>query len=189
MRFLSDISNIVSLSIANAVYYEKIETLAVKDSLTGLFVRYRFDERVEEEFSRSKVSGSPLSLVMFDIDHFKQVNDKWGHPVGDVVLRAVSKTIMDQTRETDFCARYGGEEIAVLMPLTGISNCHRIAERIRKKIEEEKIGDQKIAVTISGGITTVNPDMKTVHDFIESADRALYQAKNDGRNRLVKDAV
>jgi len=186
LRFLSDISNIVSLALANAVYFDKVETLAVKDSLTGLFARYRFDERVEEEFSRAKAYGSTLSLVMFDLDHFKKVNDTWGHQYGDQVLQAVAKVIQSQTRETDFCARYGGEEIAVIMPLASLENAYQIADRIRKNVESSRIGEHKVQVTLSGGVTSVQSPMKDLEDLVHSVDQALYQAKEKGRNQVVK---
>jgi diguanylate cyclase (GGDEF)-like protein len=186
LRFLSDIANIVSVGVANAVYYEKVESLAVHDSLTDLYVRYRFDERVEEEFARARASGSPLSLILFDLDHFKNVNDQWGHQAGDMVLKSVAEIVLGQTRETDFCARYGGEEIAVLMPRTQIKNSYLIAERIRKTVESHSTGPDKVQVTLSGGVTTLLPSMKSPQNFIESADQALYQAKDGGRNRLVK---
>lgn len=186
LRFLSDISNIVSIAVANAVYYEKVESLAVHDSLTGLYVRYRFDERVEEEFARAKAAESPLSLILFDLDHFKHINDKWGHLEGDLVLKTVADIVLKQTRETDFCARFGGEEIAVLMPHTHLKNSYSIAERIRKTVEAAVIGTEKIRVTMSGGVAVLKPSMKTPQNFIEAADRALYEAKDSGRNRLVK---
>ncbi len=186
LRFLSDISNIVSIAVANAVYYEKVESLAVHDSLTGLYVRYRFDERVEEEFARAKASGSSLSLILFDLDHFKHINDKWGHLEGDRVLKTVAEIVINQTRETDFCARFGGEEIAVLMPHTQIRNSFAIADRIRKMVESTPVGPEKIHVTMSGGVAALKASMKSPQDFIEAADRALYQAKDSGRNKLVK---
>lgn len=186
MRFLSDVSNIVSLALTNAVYYEKVESLAVKDSLTDLYVRYRFDERIEEEFSRCRVSGAKLSLLMLDIDHFKKVNDIWGHLVGDSVLKKVAQIIVSQTRATDFCARYGGEEMTVIMPLADVKNAYQIAERIRQMVESAEMADKKLKVTISGGVTGVSPKVGNVKELIESADRALYQAKQEGRNRIIK---
>lgn len=184
LRFFADMSSIVSLAISNAVYYEKVESLAVKDSLTQLFVRMRFDERIEEEFARSRAGGSPLSLLMLDIDGFKKINDHYGHGAGDQVLKIVAETVMRLTRETDFCARYGGEEISVLMPLTTVENALQIAERIRESIQETLMGPQRISVTISGGLSAVQSWMKGPHHLVESADRALYKAKEGGRNRI-----
>jgi diguanylate cyclase (GGDEF)-like protein len=186
LRFLSDIANIVSLSMTNAMYYEKVESLAVKDSLTGLYARYRFDERVEQEFFRSKDRRLPLSLLILDIDHFKRVNDKWGHLLGDRVLKFIAKTIEKQTRETDFCARYGGEEFVVLMPLTTLKNAFQIAERIRMSIEEGLVEPERVKVSISGGISCVLPGTQDALELIGAADRALYRAKEHGRNRIVK---
>lgn len=185
LRFFSDISNIVSLVTTNALFYEKIESLAVRDSLTGLFVRYRFDERLEEEFFRSKINKSALSLIIFDIDHFKRVNDAWGHLVGDKILHNVAEIIVTQTRTTDFCSRYGGEEIAVLMPFTSQENAYQIAERIRLKVMATPMGKEKIYVTISGGVASRNPNMDQSNVLIETADRALYKAKDLGRNKVV----
>ena len=189
LRFLSDIADIVSVGVANAVYYEKVESLAVRDPLTGLYVRYRFDEKVEEEFTRAQVSGLPLALIFFDLDYFKKVNDRWGHLVGDEVLKSVAEIVLSETRETDFCARYGGEEIAVLMPRTQVRNSYLIAERIRKEVESHSIGPNKVRVTLSGGVAAFLPSMTTSQDLIKSADLALYQAKDAGRNRLIKVKV
>ena len=189
LRFLSNIADIVSVGVANAVYYEKVESLAVHDPLTGLYVRYRFDEKLEEEFTRARVSGVPLSLILFDLDYFKKVNDQWGHLTGDAVLKSVAEIVLSQTRETDFCARYGGEEIAVLMPRTQIRNSYLIAERIRKIVESHSIGPDKVRVTLSGGVAAFLPSMTISQDLIKSADRALYQAKDAGRNRLIKVAT
>lgn len=187
LRFFSDLSNIVSLALSNAVYYEKVESLAVKDSLTHLFVRKRFDERIEEEFARARAVGSNLTLLMLDIDHFKKINDRYGHPVGDQVLRHVAEVVMSQTRETDFCARYGGEEIAVLMPLTSLENSYQIAERIREKVMNGKVGSTGASVTISGGIASIQSYMRGPEQLVESADRALYKSKSAGRNRITMD--
>ncbi|MBI2915394.1 MAG: sensor domain-containing diguanylate cyclase, partial [Elusimicrobia bacterium] len=184
-RFLADISSLVSLSVSNAVYYEKVESLAVKDALTGLYARYRFDEKIEEEFFRSRKSGSPLSLIFFDIDLFKRVNDSWGHNVGDEVLKSVAAFVMGQTRETDFCARYGGEEIVVLMPLTTLGNASQIADRIRQKVAAHPIGFEQIPVTISGGVSSLTASMDTPLSLLQSADQSLYKAKGSGRNRIV----
>ncbi len=187
LRFFSDLSNIVSLALSNAVYYEKVESLAVKDSLTHLFVRKRFDERIEEEFARARAVGSNLTLLMLDIDHFKKINDRHGHTVGDQVLKHVAEVVLNQTRETDFCARYGGEEIAVLMPLTSLENSYQIAERIREKVMTEKFGSSGASVTLSGGIASIQSYMRGPEQLIESADRALYKSKSGGRNRITMD--
>ncbi len=187
LRFFSDLSSVVNLALSNAVYYEKVESLAVKDSLTQLFVRKRFDERIEEEFARARAVGSNLTLLMLDIDHFKKVNDRFGHLVGDQVLKFVAEAVTKQTRETDFCARYGGEEIAVLMPLTSLENAYQISERIREKVMEGRIGAPGVSVTISGGIASIQSYMRGPVQLVESADRALYKSKEGGRNRITLD--
>jgi len=185
LRFFSNISNIISLAVTNALLYEKVESLAIKDSLTGLYVRYRFDERLEEEFFRASSSQSPLSLILFDIDHFKSVNDRWGHTIGDEVLETVASLILKSTRGTDFCARYGGEEIAIIMPLTKGENALLIADRIRNKVMETKFGKDGLTVTISGGVAALGPKMLKVEDLFVSVDKALYGAKESGRNKVL----
>lgn len=186
LRFLSDIANIVSLAMSSAFYYQEIKSLAERDSLTNSYVRYRFDERIEEEFSRSKESSLPLSLILLDIDHFKQVNDLRGHLIGDLALKLVSQVITAQTRETDFCARYGGDEFAVIMPLTTLENSYQIAKRMRKNIAESLIGPEKTGITISGGVACVVPSQKNVQELIQSADRALYLAKEKGGDQIIR---
>ena len=136
----------------NSLLYEKVEQLAEKDSLTGLFVRYRFDERADELFARASVTDTPLSLLIVDLDHFKQVNDQWGHLSGDIVLRQVAETILEKSREIDFCARYGGEEMAVLMPSTSLESAFQFADRVREAVSDLSIGPDKIRVTFSGGV-------------------------------------
>ena len=186
LRYVSDISNIISLSVSNALYYEKVMSLAVYDSLTGLYVRYRFDERIEEEFSRAAASHSMLSLIMFDIDFFKRVNDTYGHPVGDKVLKAVTQVIRAQTRDTDFCARYGGEEIAVIMPLTALDNSYRFADRIRERVSALTFDEQGLSVTISGGVAGFTAKVNDAASLVSLCNTALDKAKEKGRNQLVK---
>ncbi len=185
LRFFANITHMISLAATNALLYEKVESLAIRDSLTGLYVKYRLKERLEEEFFRASPTQSPLSLILYDIDHFKEVNDRWGHTVGDEVLEKVSNLILKSTRETDFCARFGGEEIAILMPLTTGENALLIADRIRNKIMGLKFGNESLSITISGGVSTLKNEILKAEDLVLWADKALYQAKNSGRNRVV----
>lgn len=151
------------------------------DRLTGLNNRGSFDEFLFEEFERALRRNRPLSLLMMDIDHFKKLNDTFGHAHGDEVLRQVSKILGDNVRPADFAARYGGEEFVVVLPNTSEEGAMILAERIRKAIQNNR-WDQR-AVTVSIGVATQSRDHGNAHDLTCSADSALYESKQNGRNR------
>ena len=161
-----------------------IETRAQTDQLTGLHNRRYFDEKIAEMLRLCDRSGQPLSLLVADIDHFKKVNDSWGHEAGDAVLKAVARIFQDTVRETDVCARYGGEEIVVLLPNTPLHGAMELAERLRRVVVEKPVvaGRAAIPVSISVGVATYLQSALARDDFFPAADRALYQAKHDGRN-------
>lgn len=164
-----------------------LEQISVVDALTGLSNRRSLMAHIDREISRAKRHKRPLSLIMLDIDHFKQVNDRWGHLAGDEVLRAVSDACRDAVREHDLVGRYGGEEIVVVLPEAQIDDAVIIAERIRQKIGEISVryGDDHISVTASSGAASLDmlPEEKRTTDrFIEVTDRAMYRAKAEGRN-------
>jgi diguanylate cyclase (GGDEF)-like protein len=166
----------------------KLRELAFCDGLTGLYNHRYFQELMEREMSRSVRYGDVLSLMMFDIDHFKRVNDTYGHPGGDVILRNLAALVKDCMRNSDVVARYGGEEFAVILPLTEAAGCKVFAERLRRKVEQMKtnIGGKQVKITVSIGMATYVPEM-TANDksqLIDAADRALYQSKQNGRNRV-----
>jgi len=175
-----------SLGIKRAFLYKKVQELSITDGLTQIFSRRYFLERFEEEFNRSKKFGFNLSFLMVDIDHFKEVNDSYGHLVGDAILRDVSRVIKDNIRQIDFMGRYGGEEISLALAETDKNQARFAAERIRKAIESRdfRVYDEDLKVTISIGIATFPDGVKDTHSFIEKADRALYQAKDSGRNKV-----
>ena len=179
--------NQASTSIANAKLHAAIEKMATTDGLTGLFNHRLFQEKLSEEFRRSSRFPDPVSLLLTDIDYFKKVNDTYGHPVGDEVLREVSKVIMDTIRNIDIPARYGGEEFAIILPGADADGAKIIAERLRKAIMEKTFsGDgRSFQVTISIGIATSPSDAKSKEELIEKADQALYHAKHNGRNQSV----
>ncbi|MBI3995583.1 MAG: diguanylate cyclase [Nitrospirae bacterium] len=165
----------------------ELKDLSVRDGLTGLFNRRGFGQRLKEEIGRSQRYIHPLSLLMFDIDHFKTINDFHGHPAGDVVLRVLAVCIQGQIRPTDWAARYGGEEFAVLLPETAGSGAAVAAERLRAAVAGRavRIGPEKTArVTVSVGIATFPEDAATEEALVAAADRALYEAKRAGRNRV-----
>jgi diguanylate cyclase (GGDEF)-like protein/PAS domain S-box-containing protein len=158
----------------------QLEALATLDGLTNLKNRRAFSERLSEEVSRSRRGGSPLSLLLFDIDHFKQFNDTFGHPRGDDVLCMVGRILQRGVRDTDFAARYGGEEFAVILPDTARDEARLLAERLRHAVECAEWVDR--VVTVSAGAATLGPDVVMVDALVEQADRALYRSKERGRN-------
>jgi diguanylate cyclase (GGDEF)-like protein len=167
---------------------ESLRELALRDGLTGLYNHRYFQEILEVELNRGLRYEHPLSLLLIDIDFFKKVNDLYGHPAGDHVLRAVSRLLVKLVRHSDIVARYGGEEFAVIMPETGSRGARVIAQRLRRGIGQEQIDykDQSISVTISIGLATSDGNNTSTgrKELIELSDRALYRAKQNGRNRI-----
>jgi diguanylate cyclase (GGDEF)-like protein/PAS domain S-box-containing protein len=164
-----------------------LKQMAITDELTGLTNRRYIVERLEEEFQRSKRSGRPLSLIMLDIDHFKQINDAYGHLFGDVVLRVIASRIKSSLRKHDLVGRVGGEEFLVVCPDSSIEDTVVVAERIRKIINDELIGDgiNEVKVALSAGVTMLKADDDSADRIFSRADTALYKAKGEGRNRFV----
>jgi diguanylate cyclase (GGDEF)-like protein len=179
--------NQASTSIANAMMHAEIERMATTDGLTGLFNHRVLQETLTRELRRSERQSVPLSLLLVDIDHFKKVNDTYGHPVGDLVLRGVARILKGEIRDIDVAARYGGEEFAVILTGTDGAGAKIFAERLRKTIMEETFtaDGRTLRVTASIGIAAVPADAKTKEELIERTDQALYQAKHQGRNRTV----
>lgn len=166
---------------------QEAETLARVDSLTGLFNRRYFFGVGELEIQRSSLVDSPLSLLMIDIDHFKAVNDRFGHLVGDSVLQIAAERLRAGTRKGDVICRYGGEEFAVMLPETAGPDAEAIAERLREGMESKPFlaGDHSLAVTVSIGICSLAaPATESLPVLVEQADGALYRAKEAGRNRV-----
>ncbi len=168
-----------------ASYEQKLMELNTKDGLTGIYNRRFFQTRLNEECQCQKRYNTKLSLIMFDIDFFKKVNDCYGHQAGDAVLQIVASNIASTIRETDYVARYGGEEFCCLLPQTDLSGALVLAERFRQLIEAQTTTCQKkdIKVTISLGVAEMMPN-DSAESFLKRADDALYNAKNSGRNRV-----
>lgn len=157
------------------------------DSLTGILNRKAILETIQDEFSRAKLRNTPLSFILFDIDHFKKINDTFGHPAGDYVLKETCDLIKNRMiRQRDALGRYGGEEFALLLPQTQSQIAIDVAERIRSAIEKHTFvfEGKQISVTISLGVVALDSTSKTTNDLISLADKALYDAKNQGRNRV-----
>lgn len=191
--YLSQLSNQCATTINRANVYAEILKHATLDALTGFYNRRQLEERIKQEASNARRQKSPLCGIMTDIDYFKNVNDTYGHAVGDLVLKTIAKIIRSQLREYDIAGRYGGEEFSILLPFTKIKEAQMVAERLRKTIEEKIIDISKvnpesetkeISVTLSLGIYEMQPDDKD-EDLMRKADNALYKAKNTGRNKVV----
>ncbi len=172
-------------NIENA-YHEEIYRLTTIDGLTQIYNKRYFVDTLEREVARAHLYRRALSLVMFDIDHFKKVNDGYGHLAGDYVLKHLAQTVRAKIRREDCFARYGGEEFAIVLPEIDEANCLPFAEKIRQIVErtEFKFENVRIPVTISMGIATVDGDVTDAQTLIKRADERLYEAKASGRNRV-----
>ncbi|MCW2996581.1 MAG: diguanylate cyclase [Solirubrobacterales bacterium] len=182
-----------SVSIENVGLHETVERQAVTDELTGLSNRRRFQEVLAGEVERSRRFGQPVGLVMLDIDNFKQVNDTHGHPAGDLVLKEVARILRESSREIDEPARYGGEELAVVLPGTDLEGAFQLAERVRTGIEALRLpirtaDDEPLRVTASFGVATHPNSSHDLRSLVAGADAALYDAKHAGKNRTMRAA-
>jgi diguanylate cyclase (GGDEF)-like protein len=167
--------------------FSSIKNIALYDTLTGLYNRRYFEERLGVETQKSFCSSTPLSLVMVDIDHFKKVNDTFGHTAGDQVLCKTSSLLKNSIRKKDMVARYGGEEFMLILPETGLEESFLIAERIRRLVENTsfEIGQAQVNLTISMGISNFpSHRAKSKEELVRMTDQALYDAKRGGRNKV-----
>jgi diguanylate cyclase (GGDEF)-like protein len=176
-----------ALAIKRIKLYKDLEKMAITDSLTNVFTRRYFMERFEEEIKRAAAKKIKLSFLMLDVDHFKMVNDQYGHLTGDCVLKEIGVIIKENIREIDIVGRYGGEEFCVVLPETELEGARLVAERIRRATEERliKAYDTSIRITISIGISTYPSEGKQAEELIDKADWSLYRAKSQGRNCVV----
>ena len=191
IEYLEQLSSQTATTINRANVYAEILKHATLDALTGFYNRRQLEERLKQEVSSAKRQKRNLCAVMTDIDFFKSVNDTYGHAAGDLVLKTVSKVIKSQLRDYDVAGRYGGEEFLLLLPYTTLDEAKSVAERLRKAVENKKIDISKIlpdhkeiSVTISLGVAQYNP-AEYEKIFIQNADKALYQAKESGRNKVI----
>ena len=187
LRFLRTISDITSVAIENAQLYQKIEELAIRDGLTGLYLRRYMMERLTQEVNRGIIKDKELCFLMIDLDYFKKYNDTYGHIAGDIVLRTIAVMIGEHFNQPgDLVCRYGGEEFCVLLPDCPKNKAVRLADAIRKKIGDREIvlRRQKTYITASIGVAAFPGDVKTKEGLIAKADEALYRAKTAGRNQV-----
>lgn len=174
------------IGLRRALLYEKVQSLTITDSLTGVYCRRYFRERFNEELRRSKKNKLHLTFLMVDIDNFKQFNDRYGHLVGDAILRQVSKVINEAIRQIDFIGRYGGEELSIVLAETDREQANFAAERIRQAVASasNRVYDEELKVTVSIGVSTFPDHALNMQDLIDLADQALYLAKETGKDKV-----
>ena len=171
-----------------AVLEHELRNLTLRDELTGIYNRRHFDTRMREEVSRHKRYGHPMSLILFDLDFFKEVNDCYGHQAGDVVLKKVADLGMSGIRGGDIFTRYGGEEFACILPDTALPGARIVAERLLQSVAETEYQyrDYIMRTTISLGISELDPNKDSIESLIRRTDEALYEAKRSGRNCIIE---
>jgi len=170
-----------------AIYENKLLEMNMRDGLTGIYNRRFLETILKNEFSRHKRYGGVFSIIMFDIDYFKKVNDTYGHQCGDFILKSISSRSSALIRNIDYLARYGGEEFCCVLPETGIKPAISVAERFRTAIfeQENNYDGNVIKVTISLGVAEFRDEIESVNMLINKADEALYRAKKEGRNKVM----
>lgn len=181
------LSSQFAIQFQKVILYKKVQEMSITDSLTQVFTRRYFIERMNEELRRSMRHKTNLSFLMLDLDHFKETNDKFGHLVGDVVLKEIAIILKETLREIDIIGRYGGEEFAIVLTGIGRDGALQVAERIRQDIEAAifKAYDEAVSTTVSIGVSVFPDEGVDVNSLIESADQALYKAKETGRNKIM----
>jgi diguanylate cyclase (GGDEF)-like protein/PAS domain S-box-containing protein len=179
------IGNTLSLIAEKIILFQRTQELAITDPLTGLFNARHFYQTLDAEVNRTERYSMPFSIVLYDIDNFKRLNDTHGHQAGDEVLRTISTEMKMSLRKTDILSRYGGEEFIAILPNTGKEEAIHMAERLKEAAEREMVIDgDKVAVTVSGGVATFPADGETSKALLYSADMAMYQAKEAGKNQI-----
>ncbi len=186
--FLGQVANQAQIVIENSRLFERVRNLSIRDGLTAVFNRRHSMDILTNEYDRCARYEVGLSVLMLDIDHFKRINDRYHHQAGDVVIRDVARLLRESVRNADAVGRYGGEEFIAILPHTAGEGARQIAERIRELIQEHvfRFGEQEIRATVSIGIASApNEKIASPQDLVREADRALYRAKESGRNRVV----
>jgi len=182
---LESVADICANAIQNAHYFERVRHMAYVDGLTGVFNRRYFEIRVQEEIERAKRYEGAMSLIMIDIDHFKRLNDEFGHLMGDDVLRQISTIFTQNLRKIDVGCRYGGEEFAIIIPETTGEDAYYVAEKLRKAVKKMAFPGVPRPVTISLGVASYPANGSNRDELVKAADEALYTAKQSGRNTVV----
>ena len=190
--YLANLARICAVCLENAVNRERLRLAGLTDSLTGLYNRRHLQHRLAQEMTRAQRYGQTLTCLFIDADHFKQINDRYGHPAGDQVLVSLAQRLRRRLRASDIATRYGGEEFAVLLPQTDAASATQLAEQIRQEVASEGIavdGEGTIEVTVSIGVAAYDGSAKPDEDpggarLLAAADEAVYRAKSAGRNRV-----
>jgi diguanylate cyclase (GGDEF)-like protein len=187
LRLLAIISNIGVLTLYNAQLYKQTEYLAIRDDLTGLYVKRYLEEKLEAFIAEAEIDKKPFSFLLLDLDRFKDLNDQFGHSIGDKVLQKAAGIMTKAIPPSGIAARWGGEEFAIILPNMDKTSARSLGEDIRKLIEEQRfsIRREDIQTTISIGISEFPSDGNTLIDIVDKADKNLYEAKHKGRNRVV----
>lgn len=190
INLATEFANQVAVVLENARLFKETQTQAITDALTGVFNRRGLFQQGEFELRRARRINRPFCAMIFDIDHFKRINDHYGHKVGDEVLQKLAERCQNTSRTVDLISRYGGEEFVILLPETNLESAARVAERLRQSIMNEpfKTNAGALRLTVSLGIAEAK-ETDSLHTLIERADVALYKAKNAGRNRVVFDEL
>jgi diguanylate cyclase (GGDEF)-like protein len=187
-RFIETIADSVALALANVRLRERLRIQSIRDGLTGLFNRRYLDETLPREIHRAERNQRPISVLMFDLDSFKKVNDTYGHDAGDMVLKRIAEILTTKIRPSDIACRYGGEEFTVILPDTSLEVAHARAEGLREVVSQTELqhnGKNLGTITISMGVATYPQHGITRDALIKAADEASYQAKQTGKNRVV----
>jgi diguanylate cyclase (GGDEF)-like protein len=192
-RIVEAAAALLAVSVKNSQLFREVRENSIKDPLTGCFLRAHSLDVIDAELRRARRNQNPVSLIMFDLDHFKDVNDRYGHLCGDAVLAAVGKRMREVLRGSDLKCRYGGEEFLVLLPETPLHGARRVADTLRREIADRPIpwAGEGLTVTASFGLAQTMPGEVNVEAVIGRADQALYRAKDDGRNcvRIAAETV
>jgi diguanylate cyclase (GGDEF)-like protein len=182
---LESVADICANAIQNARYVQRVRHMAYVDGLTGIYNRRFFETRIEEEIERAKRYQGAMSVIMFDIDHFKRLNDEFGHLLGDDVLRQVSNLFNQNLRKADVACRFGGEEFAIIVPETTGEDAYAVADKLRRVIAQTLFPGVPRAVTVTAGVASYPVNGTTRDELVKAADEALYAGKQAGRNTVV----
>ncbi|MFH0802023.1 MAG: sensor domain-containing diguanylate cyclase [bacterium] len=186
VHFLTMIARQVAVAVRNVQLHTTTQALAITDSLSGMYTHGYFQDHLGKEITRSKYANQPISIVIIDVDFFKKVNDSYGHPQGDSILRQLGGVIRRALRPTDVICRYGGDEFTVTMSNSNRIGAVMLAERVRQAVEDYEfvLGNHIVHITVSGGVAAFPEDAETKKDLVDKADKALYEAKRKGRNKV-----
>jgi diguanylate cyclase (GGDEF)-like protein len=184
VQTLESVADILATAVQNSIYVAKVRQLASRDGLTGMLNRRAFEERILEEITRADRYRSSLAILMIDIDHFKAVNDEFGHLLGDEVLKHAATIFQHQLRKVDFICRFGGEEFAIILPSTTLESAAAVAEKLRRAFFTHAFSGISRPITVSIGVAAFPEHGMNRDTLVRAADRALYQAKQEGRNRV-----